>query len=155
MNAVNREEFGELIKVLKPRLRRELRFVPEEISDWDNRDFLVVMNRSKSEGVLIFDDRRTVPFQLQKRKPNAVGRIESVICDFCSTWQRGANSAIITFSRGNSTQSFLCCGDLNCSLHVRDKTAEAKLSRVQLRESNTAHKRIQRMKIKLDRTLDY
>ena len=149
MNAINREGFTERVKSVKPRLRRELRFVPEEISDWQDRDFLAVTNRSKSEGVLLFDDDRVVPFELQRRKPNVAGQLVAIICDFCATWQRGTNSAIITFYRAKSTQSFLVCGDLNCSLHVRDKTPEAKLSRVQLRENNTTERRIERLNTKL------
>lgn len=154
MKAINREEFQELIKIVKPRLRRELRFVPEEISYWEDRDFLAVTNKSSSEGVLILEDHHIVPFQLQKRKANSVGRIEAIICDFCATWQRGTNSAIITFQRGNSSRSFLVCGDLNCSLHVRDKTPESKLSRVQLRENNTAKERIIRLQQKISRVLE-
>lgn len=149
MKAIEKEEFLELIKGVKPRLRRELRFVPEEISHWENRDFLAVMNRSKSEGILIFDDRRVVPFQLQRRKPNPAGQTAAIICDFCATWQRGGNSAIITSQKEKSTQSFLCCGDLECSLHVRDKTPEAKLSRVQLRENITPELRVVRLRQKL------
>lgn len=155
MNALSREDFSELTKTLRPRLRRELRFVPEEISNWADRDFIAVTNRSKSEGVLVFDDRRVAAFQLQSRKPNPAGQLVAIICDFCATWQRGTNSAIITFAKEKSTQSFLVCGDLNCSLHVRDKTPEAKLSRVQLRENNTVQERIERMKAKLKTTFDY
>lgn len=54
MKTLTREEFTELAKNVRPRLRRELRFVPEEITDWHDRDFLAVMNRSNTEGVLVF-----------------------------------------------------------------------------------------------------
>jgi hypothetical protein len=155
MKSLSREAFAQRIKEagIRPRLQRELRFVPEEITDWDDRDFLAVMNRSKTEGVLVFDEH-IVPFQLQARKPNAAGRIEPVICDFCATWQRGSNSATITFTKGKSTQTFLCCGDLLCSLHVRDKTAASTRSRVQLRENNTAEQRVERLWAKLRRNTE-
>jgi len=59
---------------IKPRLRRELRFVPEEITDWEDRDFLPVFNKSRSEGVLIasLEPLKIMPFRLQKRTANAM-----------------------------------------------------------------------------------
>lgn len=143
MQVITRDNFQHLLTEahIKPRLKRELRFVPEEISDWEDRDFIAVMNRSRSGGVIVASLERTfvVPLTIQKRVPNRTGRVEAVICDFCATWQRGSNSATITFRKANSTVSFLCCGDLLCSLHVRDKTPAAKLSRTQLRETNDAN----------------
>lgn len=148
MKTLTREEFTELAKNVRPRLRRELRFVPEEITDWHDRDFLAVMNRSNTEGVLVFEGH-AVPFRLQARKPGASGRTEAIICDFCATWQRGSNSASIAFTREKSTQTFLCCGDLLCSLHVRNKTQASKLSRTQLRENNTVEERVARLRARL------
>jgi len=158
MDAINRQEFTELITLrrIKPRYKRELRFVPEEITDWSQRDFIAVMNKSKSEGVLVvpFDTVRVVPFQLQRRKANASGRIGATICDFCMTWQRGSNSAMISFERSDkSSVSFLCCADLDCSLHVRNLTVASKLSRTQLRENNSVEQRIDRLKTRLDALL--
>lgn len=152
MKAITREEFAQIIKSMKPRLRRELRFVPEEITSWQDRDFLAVMNRGKTEGIIIapLETLHLAPFRLQKRRPNASGRVEPVICDFCATWQRGSNSATITFIKEKSTQTFLCCADLLCSLHVRNKTPESKLSRVQLREHTTLEDRVRRLKLKLE-----
>lgn len=151
MKAISREEFAQIIKSVKPRLRRELRFVPEETSGWEDRDFLAVMNRSNTGGILIvpLETLHVAPFQLQRRRPNASGRVEAIICDFCATWQRGSNSAVITFAKEKSSVSFLCCGDLQCSLHVRDKTPEAKTSRTQLRENNTPGQRVERLRLKL------
>lgn len=90
-----------------------------------------------------------MPFRLQARKPGASGRTEAIICDFCATWQRGSNSASIAFTREKSTQTFLCCGDLLCSLHVRNKTQASKLSRTQLRENNTVEERVARLRARL------
>ena len=136
---------------IKLRLRRELRFVPEEITDWEDRDFLPVFNKSHSEGVLIafLEPLRVMPFRLQKRTANTIGRVEAIICDICATWQRGSSSAVITFPKENSSISFLVCADLNCSLHVRNKTEQAKLSRTQLRENNTVEQRVERLKTRL------
>lgn len=153
MDPINRTQFATLLEAngIKPRLRRELRFVPEEIADWQGRDFLAVMNRSRSEGVLImsFDGMTLLPFRLHPRKANTEGRISAIICDLCMTWQTGSNSAVITFDRSKSSLSFLCCADLGCSFHVRDKTIEAARSRSQIREVISVESRINRLTLKL------
>jgi hypothetical protein len=148
MKPINRDELAQLVQDarIKPRLARELRFVPEEIHDWQDRDYIAVMNRSRNAGVLIYPERRQVtPFTLQRRKPNTAGRIAPIICDICATWRRGSESSVITFPKGRSSVSFLCCEDLLCSLHVRDRTEAAVLSRTQLRENITTEARIERL----------
>ena len=152
MNALSREAFTELTSTMRPRLRRELRFVAEEISDWESRDFLAVTNKQGNEGVLIvpFLGNIVAPFVVQARQPNASGRVEAVICDICATWQRGTHSAAITFTVDKTRSvSFLCCADLLCSFHVRSQTAAATLSRAQLREQITVDARIQRLRDRL------
>lgn len=153
MKAIDRAQLQALLEEakIKPRLRRDLRFVPEEITDWDHRDFIAIMNRSQSEGVLIapLAIAYVVPFRLQRRKPNASGRVEAIICDFCMTWQRGTNSAVISFIRDKSSVSFLCCADLLCSLHVRSKTEASQLSKTQIRETIAPNDRIVRLRDKL------
>lgn len=134
---------------IKPRLARELRFVPEKVANWPQRDFLAVLTKSKNEGVLLYEDR-VVAFQIDRRKPGASGRVEPIICDLCATWQRGSNSATITFTRRDkSTISYLCCGDLDCSLHVRGLTNAGRLARTQLREDITPERRIERLHAKI------
>ncbi|QQG50794.1 MAG: FBP domain-containing protein [Candidatus Saccharibacteria bacterium] len=156
MHTVSRQELEDLLKQanIKPRLKRELRFVPEEITHWKERDFLAVLNKSKSEGVLIIpraEATRILPFRLQKRTANASGRVEAIICDICATWQRGSNSAIISIvDSDKSSRSFLCCQDLDCSLHVRDITPAAAISRTQLRETMTVEDRIERLNQRLN-----
>lgn len=110
---------------IKPRLKRELRFVPEEIADWESRDFIALMNKAQSEGILITElgIGHAAPFRLQKRSANFQGRVEAIICDFCATWQRGSNSMVISFQKEKGSVSFLCCGDLLCSFHVREKNS--------------------------------
>jgi len=150
MNSLTREDFTQRMgaATVRPRLVRELRFVPEEITNWEQRDFLAVLTKSKNEGVLLCGDM-VVAFMLGKRKPGGSGRVEPIICDLCATWQRGSNSAIITFVRSDkSTISYLCCGDLDCSLHVRGLTIAGKLARTQLREDITPERRIQRLRTK-------
>jgi hypothetical protein len=129
--------------------------VPEEITDWQDRDFLAVTNKQGNEGVLIvpFLDK-AVPFLLESRKPNPAGRVEAIICDICATWQRGTHSAVMTFIVSPThSASFLCCGDLQCCLHVRNKTKTATLARTQLREQITPEARIGRLKQRLQSIL--
>lgn len=159
MQAITREDLESLLNqaTIKPRIRRDLRFVPEEITYWNERDFLAVLNKSKSEGVLIIQhagELRAVPIRLQKRTANASGRVEAIICDFCATWQRGSNSAIISVTKSDrSSRSFLCCQDLDCSLNVRDLTMAATISRTQLRETMTIEGRVERLRRRLEEKL--
>jgi treble-clef zinc-finger protein len=154
MNAITREQVTALLANyhIKSHIKRDLRFVPEKITDWPDRDFIAVMNKSQSKGVLIapFEQMYIAPFELHRRKPNANGRTEAIICDLCKTWQRGSNSAAVSFQRDRSSVTFLCCADLDCSLHVRNLTSAARLSRVQIRESNSIEERVERLRNKLN-----
>lgn len=151
MNVITREQFAELSKKLKPRLKRELRFVPEEITEWEDRDFLAITNKQGNEGILIVPFLDAVlPFTLTKRMPGMSGRVEAIICDICATWQRGTHSAVITFQASPTRSvSFLCCADLQCCLHVRGKTSAATLSRAQIREQIDPQARINRLRERL------
>lgn len=155
MKAITKELLGERLKQSRIglRLQRELRFVPDESIDWKERDFLAVTNKSRTEGVFI-TDTTLVPFRLQRRSTSKSGRVEAIICDICATWQRGAYSAVITFPTTKRSVSYLCCSDLLCSLHVRDKTPAATLSRTQLRETNTIGDRINRLRGRLEKILE-
>lgn len=142
---------------LKKKLVAELKFQPELIGSWSERDFIAITDRHRSKGVIVADlsRRYIMPFRLQPRKAsNTTGRIEAIICDLCSTWQRGSHSAVITFDRSDkSSRSYLCCADLQCSLHVRGLTPQAKLSRTQLREQATPDRRIERLRENLEKIL--
>lgn len=154
MKPLSRDEFAVLIKKarIKPRLVRDLRFIPEEISDWEQRDFLAVMTKSGAEGVFIMPGHGVKAFEFHKRVAKS-GRVTPIICEFCSTWQRGSNSAIIAFITKNGSISHLVCADLLCSLHVRDKTTASRLSRAQLREDIEPEGRVRRLQAKLDTIL--
>lgn len=134
---------------IKPRLRRILRYVPEEINDWEYRDFLVVMDRARHEGVLIYE-QYTLPFTLTARAYNAQGRTEAIICDLCATWRRGTESAVMTFPKGERAHvSHLVCADLECSLHVRGLTNASRLARTQIREQITPEGRVNRLRTRV------
>lgn len=138
---------------IKPRIIRELRYVPSEIVHPESRDFLAIMNKSRSEGVLLFEDQ-FYPFSLAKKAASTSGRTDGIICDICATWQRGSNAARLTLQKAaKTTVSYLVCADLDCSLHVRDLTPESKLSRAQLREHITPEGRIERLQKNLLRIL--
>lgn len=156
MNQINREEFTAFVKNarIKSRLRAILRFVPEEIHGWENRDFLAVTDKSGREGVLLYGDV-VAPFMLATRSAKANGRIEAILCDICASWRRGTESATITFQAGDRrTVSHLVCGDLDCSLHVRGLTDTSALSRTQLREDITPEARVTRLHFRLKNILD-
>lgn len=142
---------------IKKKLTSELKFNPDAISDWSEHDFIAITDRHHSKGVLIAELTTlfVVPFRLQMRKASSTtGRVESIICDFCATWQRGSNSATIAFDRADkSSRSYLCCADLSCSLHVRGRTTQATLSRTQLREQTTPERRIERLRANLETIL--
>jgi len=155
MNLPIRDELNESLKSqrVSRRLVRDLRYVPEEITSIDDRDFLSITTKSGNEGVLLFE-HVMYPFELQRRAPNAAGRVEAIICDFCATWQRGTASALITFKKSERRSvSHLVCADLDCSLHVRDLTPASKISRTQLREHITLEARVQRLHDRLTELL--
>jgi len=146
-----REELTKLLTAtrISKRILRDLRYVPEEITYPDERDFLAIMNKASSEGVLLYDET-VIPFLLSKRTANHAGRTEAIICDICATWQRGTNSAVLTLRRSaERSSSYLVCADLDCSLHVRDMADASKLSRSQLRENVTIPERIARLETRL------
>ena len=138
---------------IKPRLRKVLRFTPELIVDWESRDFLAVTDKSGNEGVLLYGDI-TAPFTLSARVAHRGGRVAAVICDICATWRRGPESAVITFQKSDRRSvSYLVCGDLDCSLHVRGLTNVGVLSRSQIREDITPQRRIERLCARLSAML--
>lgn len=151
MHRITREEFAERVVAarIKSRLRKVLRFVPEEITEWDSRDFLAVTDKAGNEGVLMYQDT-TVPFMLSPRVARSGGRVAAIICDICATWRRGPESAVLTLPKGDSISvSYLVCADLDCSLHVRGMTAAGILSRSQIREDITPDRRKERLRERL------
>ncbi len=150
-----RDEFAARLVAarIKLRLRRTLRYVPEEVTDWECRDFLAVTDRARNEGVLLYDSY-TLPFTLAPRAQNVHGRVEAIICDICASWRRGTESAVITFSKGDrTTVSYLVCADLDCSLHVRGLTTAATLSRTQVREHIDDDARVDRLRTRLSQII--
>jgi hypothetical protein len=160
MQSLDREQFATLLKQqrVKPRLVRELRFVPEDIVHWHNLELLTIGTRSGAEGVLLAQTTGfyLLPYEMSKGMADkATGRSRAITCDFCYTWQQGTKAGRITFRRPSDDHTFtyLCCGDLRCSLHVRNLTPESTLSRTQLHEDITTEQRILRLKDKLDRII--
>lgn len=151
-----RDELAQTLKQhrVSRRLVRDLRYVPEEVTDANEREYLAITTKSGNEGVLLYG-AQLVSFTLAKRSPNQNGRIEAIICDICATWQRGTNSAVLSFKKSDKkTVSYLVCADLDCSLHVRGLTAASTLSRTQLREQIDVGGRIARLHNRLRLLLD-
>jgi hypothetical protein len=162
MKKLTLTEFNEALAstAINPRLKNELRFVTstENISDeeWAERELLAVTDRNGNKGVLLIslDDKfYIVPYEMKTGiTSSSTGRAQSVICDFCQTWQYGNKAGSISFARNRtSSVSYLCCADLKCSMHVRNKTKEAKVSRSQLREDLSIDQRIERLKARMKR----
>lgn len=162
MKALNLEQFNQLIAVaqLKPRLKRELRFINSTsgmtAEDWHEAELLPITDRTGNKGVLLLapdDDIFVIPYTLSKGIANRqTGRAQPIICDFCRTWQGGSSAGSISFQKDKqslNSVSFLCCGDLACSQHVRSKTNASRISRAQLRENLTNEQRIERFKGRL------
>lgn len=162
MKKVTSAEFDTLIaesSLVGPRLKRELRFatsvakVPNE--QWDDREFIPITDRTGMRGVLLVqldDELCVLPYELKFGLTSSTGRAQAIICDICRTWQAGTRAGSITFAkdkRASKTVSYLCCGDLLCSRHVRNQTTAAKTSRSQLREDLTSEQRIERLKSRL------
>ncbi len=164
MNKLSLAEFSSLIETqsLKPRLKSELRFVAstESISDeeWADRELLAISDRNGNKGVLLVsqDDLLYVlPYEFKSGiTSSSTGRSQSIICNFCQTWQYGDKAGSISFTKSRTTNvSYLCCADLKCSMHVRTKTLAAHTSRAQLREDLTNEQRIERLETRLKRIL--
>jgi hypothetical protein len=160
MKKLSIEEFNELINLssIKPRLKNEVRFIAstENLSDeeWGDRELIGISDRSGNNGILLVslsNKMHILPYELKIGiTSSATGRLQSTICDFCRTWQYGDRSARISFHKDkNSSVSFLCCADLKCSMHVRNKTEASHTSRAQLREDLSIEQRVERLKTRL------
>ena len=157
MQVITAEKFKSLLDQvhIKPRLRRELRFVPDATIDWQNMEFVNVTDRNGDRGVFLIEPYNqlfVVPYELSRRIANKqTGRTKPIICDLCYSWQSGSNSGRISFVRpiDSHTVTLLCCADLKCSEHVRDKTKAATLSRAQLHEDLTTEQRVERLKSRM------
>jgi len=160
MKKLTLETFNELITDagIKTRLKSELRFIQstEKLSDeeWDNRELLAITDRNGNKGVLLValdEDMYVLPYELSSGiTSSSTGRSQSIICDFCQTWQYGNKSGSISFTKDRtSSVSYLCCEDLKCSMHVRTKTPESHTSRAQLRENLSIEQRVERLKTRM------
>lgn len=157
MISIDQAKFNEILKLsdVKPRLKKELKFAAGT-DEWADREMFAAADKTGRNGVLLlqpFEKLFAVQYELAPRIVDSLtGRDRAVICDFCRTWQKGSNAASISFTNPVSKNSvtFLCCGDLACSQHVRTKTNAARISRTQLKEDLTNEDRVRRLKNRLD-----
>ncbi len=159
MKILTHEIFNRLVaeaENIKPRLKRELRFVTSVSrmadEDWLNAELVAVTSRDGNKGVLLLSPDESVyvlPYELSRGLASRLtGRAQPIICDFCRTWQAGSGAGSISFrkdKRSINSVSFLCCADLRCSWHVRSKTNASRTSRAQLREDMTDEQRAARL----------
>jgi len=166
MRAITSTQLNELLEQarVKPRLRREVCFgasvddlTPEA---WSEMELVRISDRSGNEGVLLAELAGmlfVLPHELSARLTDAAtGRTKPIICDLCTTWQAGGNATAITFDNRETGHhnAFLVCADLKCSLHVRNQTSQALLSRSQLREDLTDEQRVERLRRRLLKLMD-
>jgi hypothetical protein len=160
---ITKPQFEQLLRAtrLPARYTRDLRFTTS-LERYDpallpDAEMIAITDKSGNQGVLLVDlgQLRLVPFELVRNTATS-GRTKSVICDFCTTWRSGSESARIVFPYGRTASSvrFLCCADLRCSEHVRGHTSAAIKSRTQLREDISDDARLQRYRANLQRILD-
>lgn len=167
MQKIDLQFFNQLLDEsdIKQRIKRELRFNTSishlKDSDWFELEMIHISNRSGNVGVLLLGLATSIyliPYEFKKIGPSAsTGRPQPIICDFCRTWQSGTRAGTITFTNVKSSKSnvtYLCCGDLRCSDHVRSKTSASKTSRTQLREDMDNENRIDRFNERLDRLVN-
>ena len=168
MITIDAEQFRRIIdaSIVKPRLKRELRFVPStenmSESDWAQTEMIAIKDRSGNNGVLIVSlesGMYVLPFAIKSLGKSATtGRAQPIICDICVTWQSGSRAGSITFigaKKSTSNVAYLCCADLACSRHVRTKTDASKMSRAQLREDLDNEQRVQRLRSRLEDIMRY
>lgn len=160
MKKLTLEDFNYLLEntPMKPRLKREIRFIPstQNISDqdWLESEMLAVTDRSGNKGVLVIaleEQYYLLPYEVSRGITSSTGRAQPIICDLCRTWQTGSRSGSILFprDRNGSAVGYLCCADLQCSSHVRSKTFAARTSRSQLREDLSDEERVARFQKRL------
>lgn len=165
MITITQQKFDDILKQsdVKPRLKKELKFVAgmsNMVSDWADCEIFSIADRTSRNGVLLlqpYDNLYAVQYELTPRIVDSfTGRDRAVICDFCRTWQKGSNAASISFTHpiSKNTMTFLCCGDLACSKHVRTETNAGLVSRTQLKEDLTDEARVARLKSRLDDKID-
>ena len=163
MQKLSLEQFNDLMALtnIKPRIKSALRFIQstEQLADqeWADRELIAITDRTGNAGVLLVvleKDYYILPYEMKSGiVSSSTGRSQSVICDFCKTWQYGNKSGSISFYKSRtSSVAYLCCEDLKCSMHVRTKTLAAHTSRSQLREDISIDERVERLKLNI-RTL--
>jgi hypothetical protein len=159
MRTITQSHFNELLQesAIKAKVKTELKFVRSvaDLGDWSIYELVGISDRTGDKGVLLvqpYEELYLVEYAISRRIIDYnTGRGRAIICDFCYTWQPGSNAASITFTHATTKHkvSFLCCGDLLCSRHVRSLTPAALVSRSQLREDMSNEDRVARLKDRL------
>ena len=124
-------------------------------AEWQQYELLGVPTKDTAAGILLIElagDLYAASYEINMVRNHSTGRSVPIICDFCMTWRAGGRTGSITFRLKNKSLdsiTYLCCLDLKCSLHVRNLTAAAQLSRAHLHETISEDDRIARLEKKL------
>ena len=153
MKAVTEEQIRDLCRQgnYNKRLVAELRMGVLASTDWLNLDFFTLADKSQRKGLLFYelDGRLTATaYAITPKHPRRDGRNMPVICDICKTWRRGGATGLLTMPVATDKRRTIgcyTCLDLQCSLHARDLTPQALVSRTQLREDMEPEARIARL----------
>ncbi len=165
MNTMTTQSFQEYIRALRLSngFKRRITAAPLTLmhdDEWSNYELFSVPTKDGAAGIVFIESNGLLygaAYESSPVKDPVTGRSKSVICDFCKTWQAGGRASYLVFrtKRGSADViGFLCCTDLKCSLHVRDMTDAAHVSRAQLREDITREQRIERLRRKLNAVVD-
>ena len=138
---------------LNKKLVSEIRLSQLDDLDWENLDFFTLTNKSGQRGLLFYQfasdsQLAAIPYSITPKAAGEDGRNQAIICDICRTWQKGSAAGFISLENPDNkhrTTGFYVCLDLKCSLHIRDLTPNAKLSRSQVKEDIDTTGRIARL----------
>jgi len=136
--------------------------LPKDFADlpWDDLDFLGWRDPGAPErGYLVAErDGRLVGIGLRGTSGAARGFTSRSMCSLCLTTRTGGGVALMTARRtgeagrqGNSVGHYLC-GDLDCSLYVRDR--KKSIAGGTLDESLTVAEKVSRLQANLHTFLD-
>lgn len=165
MRTITLHEFDSYVRQLRPSNSLRRRLTAARLADIDEeihakRELFAVATKDGNAGILFIelgDQLYGTVYEISDIRDESTGRAKPIICDFCKTWQAGPRAGHVTFKTKRASSNaigFLCCIDMQCSLHVRDMTDAAATSRSQLRENITTEQRIERLVRSLEALVD-
>jgi hypothetical protein len=123
-------------------------------------EMYAIPRKDEAYGIVLLEsgsDLYVLRFYRTGRITDVSGRARTIICDFCSTRVSGNLASRIKFESIDKKRSvyWLCCYQLNCSQNARGTTDTAKLSRIFIKETISDEKRVERLKSKISKLIEY